>query len=107
MQYKDFLRASEDLKQFIRDQDRLSDLAKVITGTAFCDFGNRFVDDYIRVVEIALGDETNAFSWFALENDFGKKKLKVKIEGKEYKICNEKQFYDVCIEKYNKETTKK
>jgi hypothetical protein len=97
MQYKDFLRASEELKQFIREQDRLAEVAKVISGQGFCEFGNRFIDAYIRVVEIALGDETDAFGWFALENDFGKKKLKVKVEGKEYKICNEKQFYDLIV----------
>ena len=62
-----------------------------------CEFGNKFIDDYIRVVEISLGDKSNWFSWFIFENDFGKNKMKVKVNNIEYIIQNEKQFYNVCI----------
>ena len=45
--------------------------------------------------------ECNWFSWFVFENDFGKKKMKVKVDCKEYKICDEKQFFDVCIKPHS------
>ena len=99
MEYKDFYYASHNLKEFIKEQDKLDAVLKVISpsSTGVCEFGNKFIDDYIKVVEIALGDEFNWFSWFVFENDFGKKKMKVKVDNKEYKICDEKQFFDVCI----------
>jgi len=61
------------------------------------EFGNSFIDDYIRVVEIALDDKYEWFSWFVFDNDFGRNEMVVTVEGKEYKISNEKEFYDVCI----------
>ena len=99
MEYKDFYYASHNLKEFMKEQDKLDAVLKVIspTSTDVCEFGNKFIDDYIQVVENALGDKFNGFSWFVFENDFGKKKMKVKVNSKEYKICNEKQFFDVCI----------
>ena len=102
MEYKDFLKSSNNLKEFIKEQDKLDAVLKVIShsSTGICEFGNKFIDDYISVVEIALGDECNWFSWFVFENKFGKNKLVVKINNKDYKICNEKKFYDICIKNY-------
>lgn len=103
MEYKDFYYASHNLKEFIKEQYKLDAVLKVVSpsSTGVCEFGNKFIDDYIKVVEIALGDECNWFSWFVFENDFGKKKMKVKVDGKEYKICDEKQFFDVCIKPHS------
>ena len=103
MEYKDFYYASQNLKEFIKEQDKLDAVLKVISpsSTGVCEFGNEFIDAYIKVVEIALGDEYNWFSWFVFENDFGKNEMKVVVNDKEYKICNEKQFFDVCIKLHN------
>lgn len=99
MEYKDFYYASCNLKEFIKEQDKLHAVLNVISPSSpgVCEFGDKFIDDYIKVVEIALGDENNWFSWFVFENDFGKKKLKVKVDNKWYKICDEKQFFDFYI----------
>ena len=99
MEYKDFFEASISLQNFIKEQDKLNDVLKVISpsSTSVCEFGNTFIDDYIRVVEIALGDTNQWFAWFAFDNDFGKNRMVVKVNDKAYKICDEKQFYDVCI----------
>jgi hypothetical protein len=103
MEYKDFFEASISLQNFIKEQDKLNDVLKVISpsSTSVCEFGNTFIDDYIKVVEIALGDTNQWFSWFAFENNFGKNRMVVKVNGKSYKICDERQFYDVCIKLYN------
>ena len=97
MEYKDFFEASISLQNFIKEQDKLNDVLKVISpsSTSVCEFGNTFIDDYIRVVEIALGDTNQWFAWFAFDNDFGKNRMVVKVNDKAYKICDEKQFYDV------------
>lgn len=97
MTKKEFLCASRNLKEFIKEQNKIGAAIKLISPSFFCEFGDKFIEDYIKVVEIALGDECNAFSWFVFENDFGKKKMEVKIDGKEYKICNENQFFDLCV----------
>lgn len=99
MEYKDFLKASNALKEFMNEQDKLDDVIKVISpsSTGVVEFGNSFIDDYIRVVEIALDDKSEWFSWFVFENNFGESKMIVTVDGKEYKISNEQEFYDVCI----------
>lgn len=99
MEYKDFILASVNLKQFIKEQDKLDAVLNVISpsSTGVVEFGNQFIDAYIRVVELALGDENCWYSWFVFENDFGKKQFTVTVNDISYKICNEKQFYDVCI----------
>ena len=99
MEYLDFYKASRHLKEFMKEQDKLDAVLKVIapTSTGVCEFGNKFIDDYILVVEIALGDECNWFSWFVFENEFGKKKMEVIVDDNSFKICNEKQFFNICI----------
>lgn len=101
MKYTQFLEASNKLKKFIKEQEKLNDVLKVIspTSTAVVEFGNEFIDDYIQIVEIALEDYSNSFSWFVFENDFGKNKLKVKINDNEHVISNEQQFFEICIKK--------
>jgi len=99
MEYKDFYEAMESLKNFFKEQDKLDAVLKVIspTSTGVCEFGNIFIDDYIRIIEIALNDTNQWVSWFVFENDFGNKKLEVNSNGIEYEISNEKQFFDICI----------
>ena len=99
MEYEDFLKASNALKKFMNEQDELDNVIKVISpsSTGVVEFGNSFIDDYIRVVEIALEDKYEWFSWFVFDNDFGENEMVVTVEGKEYKISNEQEFYDVCI----------
>jgi len=109
MTEKEFLRASNNLKKFIKEQEKLNDVLKVIspTSTGVVEFGNEFIDDYIQIVEIALGDECNWFSWFVFENDFGSKRLTVEVDGKEYMILDEQQFFNVCINKMINEINKR
>ena len=99
MTFEEFNKASKNLKEFIAEQDKLDTVLKVIspTSTGVCEFGNKFIDDYINVVEIAIGDKSNWFSWFVFENDFGKREFIVKISNIEYPIRNEKDLFDKCL----------
>ena len=96
MTFAQFNEANENLKAYFLEQDKLDDVLKVIslTSTGFCEFGSKFIDDYIKVVEIALGDEDNSYSWFVFDNDFGREKLTARIEKRLFKIENARQFYD-------------
>ena len=101
MEYEQFLKASNNLKQFLKEQDKLNNVLKVIspTSTGVVEFGNEFIDGYINVVEIALGDNYNWFSWFIFENDFGAKKLTVIINDEIYTIYDEFTFFNICLKK--------
>jgi len=99
MEYKDFYEAIGSLKDFIKEQDKLDAVLKVISpsSTGVCEFGNKFIDDYIKILEIALGDTNQWVSWFVFENDFGKNKLEVRVNDIEYEISNERQFFDIIL----------
>ncbi len=100
LDYQNFYYAIHNLKKFMKKQDKLDAVLKVIapSGTSVCEFGNEFIDDYIRLLEQSVNDQSNWVSWFVFENDFGAKKMKVKLpNGKEYKIASEKLLYDICL----------
>ena len=99
MTYKQFKMSCDKLKKFMKEQEKLDAVIKVIspTSTGVVEFGNEFIDDYSRVVEIGLNDQCNWFAWFVFDNDFGKKKMEIRIDGKKYIIENEQIFYDVCV----------
>jgi len=99
MEYKDFYEAIQSLKDFIEEQDKLDAVLKVIspTSTGVCEFGNKFIDDYIKIVGIALGDTNQWVSWFVFENEFGKNKLEVKVNDIGYEISNEREFFDIIL----------
>lgn len=99
MEYKDFYEAIQSLKDFFKEQDKLDAVLKVIspTSTGVCEFGNEFIDDYIKIVEIALGDTNQWVSWFVFENEFGKNKLEVKVNDIGYEISNEREFFDIIL----------
>lgn len=100
LDYQNFYYAIQNLKRFIKEQDKLDAVLKVLspTTTGVCEFGNVFIDDYINLLELAVNDNSNWVSWFVFDNDFGANKLKVKNKfGLSVKIANEKQLYDFCI----------
>jgi hypothetical protein len=96
MTYEQFHRAIEDLKRFTAEQDKLKSVLQVIspTGTAAVEFGNQFIDDYIDLLEQALGNEYGLVSWFVFDNEFGQKNMIVTFDGKEYIISSIRDIYD-------------
>lgn len=100
MESIDFYCACQNLKAFLKEQDKLNDILKLLypSSTVFAEFGNKFIYDYITVVELAMGNKANLFSWFVFENDFGKNELVLNVNNFNYKICNEEQFFDIHIQ---------
>ena len=96
MTFEQFHEANENLKAYFLEQEKLDAVLKVIspTSTGVCEFGSKFIDDYIKVVEIAMCDEDNWYSWFVFDNDFGRKKFKAITKNHLFKIDTARQFYD-------------
>jgi hypothetical protein len=98
--YEKFYDAIKALEKFMAEQDKLDAALKVISpnGTSVCEFGNEFIDDYIKLLEESVGDRENRIFWYVFKNDFGKKKLEAKMpNGETKKIKSEKQLYDFFI----------
>lgn len=98
MDYINFLACCKALKAFFEEQQKLSAVIFAISPscTGVCEFGNEFVEHYVRVVELALKDDFGWFNWFVFENNFGKKKLSIIAEGVKFTICDEADFFKVC-----------
>jgi len=96
MTYENFHEAIQNLKRFEAEQDKLKSVLQVIspTGTGVVEFGNQFIDDYINVVEQALGHEYGLVSWFVFDNEFGQKNMIVTLDRKEYIISSIRDIYD-------------
>lgn len=99
MTYEEFVIANNKLKAFRIEQKKLQVVLDVISpsGTGVVEFGNDFVDDYIRIVSICINDYHGWYSWFVYDNDYGKKRLSAYLEGKEYIIKDCKTFYDFIL----------
>ena len=99
MTYPQFLLSMEMLKDFISEQKKLNDVLNIISpsSTGIVEFGNKFIDDYIWLIETALIDDSNWVSWFVFENDFGKRRLRAGSKGNAVPICDEKDLYNVCL----------
>lgn len=97
MTFEEFQYHIDSIKHFINDLDAFDNVLKVISpsGTCVCEIGGKFIDDYITLLEKLLNDNDNSVSWFVFDNKFGEKGLSFYIEGIEYIIANEKDFYDV------------
>jgi hypothetical protein len=55
--------------------------------------GDRFVEMYVNVVEMAVGDCARMVTWFVYENDFGKRGLEAWFDDKPTKITTALQLY--------------
>jgi hypothetical protein len=96
MTYDNFHKAIENIKRFIQEQDKLKSVLQAIspTGTCVVEIGNEFIDNYIDLIEQALGNEYGLVSWFIFDNEFGQKNMIVTFDGKEYIISSIRDIYD-------------
>lgn len=98
MTIEEFESSINNLKEFMKERDKLNDVLKVLSpsGTCVCEIGGKFIDDYISLIERSINDKDNSVSWFVFDNDFGSRKLAIGLEGiGEYVISDEKILYEV------------
>lgn len=104
--YEEFLEAMNNLRDFLEERDKLDNVLKILspTSTGVIEFGSKFIDDYIAVLEKALGDTDNWVSWFVFDNEFGKNCYSITLDDVNiYPICNEYDFYSL-LKKLNERT---
>lgn len=96
MTYENFYKAIENIKRFIQEQDKLNSVLQAIspTGTGVVEIGNEFIDNYIDLIELAIGHEYGLVSWFVIDNEFGQKNMIVTLDRKEYVISSIRDIYD-------------
>ena len=98
MTIEEFESSINNLKEFMKEREKLYDVLNAIspTGTCVCEIGGKFIDDYISLLERSINDKNNSVSWFVFDNDFGSRKLTIGLEGVgEYVISDEKILYEV------------
>lgn len=97
MTYEELKTACNGLKEFLKEREKLQEVLDVISpsSTGVVEIGGKFIDDYIKLIEINLGDRDGWVSWFVFDNDFGKNEFEVRIDTDIFKVCNEKDFYKI------------
>jgi hypothetical protein len=102
MSLREFEVACERLQVFMAEQKKLQGVLNVISPSSneVVEFGNDFMEDYVNVVKVALGDRENWLDWFVWDNDFGKKRLTVSTGDRTFVIFGPLQFYNVCIKMF-------
>ena len=102
MGYSEFYEAAQHLKDFINEQEKLKTIVEILapSNVVYVEFGNKFIDQYIKLVEHCIQDHSHFYSWFVFENDFGKNHLELQLSGQKHQISNEKEFYDFCCQYY-------
>lgn len=96
MTYEKFHIAINALKAFLEERKKLEAAIKVIspTSTGVVELGGQFIEDYIAVLEIAMGDKEGWIDWYIWENKMGENGHRIISDGKEYKIRNDKDMYN-------------
>ena len=96
MTYEQFHIAINALKAFLEERKKLEAAIKVIspTSTGVVELGGQFIEDYIAVLEIAMGDKEGWIDWYVWENKMGENGHRIISNGKEYKIRNDKDMYN-------------
>ena len=94
-----FAIANDKLKAYIKQQEKLDSVLKLISpsGTGVVEFGNEFIEDYIRIISISIGDYNGWYGWFVFDNNYGKNRLSAYLGGKQYIIKDCKSFYEFIL----------
>lgn len=100
MTYPEFETALECLRRFEQERQKLEEVIKVIspTSTGVVEFGGQFMEDYIALLSLAVGDENNCWiNWYVFECDFGANPHAAHINGKEIIVDSPQKLYDIIL----------
>jgi hypothetical protein len=95
-----FAIANDKLKAFIKEQEKLNNVLKVISpsGTGVVEFGNEFIEDYIRIISISINDYGEWYRWFVYDNNYGRNRFTAHFKKKDFIIKDCKSFYEFMVE---------
>lgn len=102
MEYNKFKEYLKYIKDFLDDQKKLDNVINVISPGSFerCEFGDNFLDGFIKLLSDSIGDTNDFLYWFIIENDFGNKKLTVTLNDIPYVIDDDVTFW-IYLNKFN------
>ena len=81
MTKEQFATKINEIKAFYDELDTLNEHIQAIAPGAVCEYGARFLDDYIRLLSESVGDEDTWVSWYVFDDDFGGRKLQAGYDG--------------------------
>ena len=86
------------IQQFLDESNSLNSNLATISPGAICEVGYHFLDDYIKLLSEAVGDDSDWIDWYVFEDEMGKKGMKAGYDGKEKKITNLDQLWGLIQE---------
>lgn len=102
MTREEFKEAIQRLRDFEQERDKLDAVVNAIspTSTAVVEIGGYFIDSYIKVLEIALNCPVGWVSAFVFECEYGLYPFTGEINGRDFSVQTEDEFYDLVQEAY-------
>lgn len=100
MTREEFKEAIQRLKDFEQERNKLDAVVNAIspTSTAVVEIGGYFIDSYIKVLEIALNCPVGWVSAFVFECEYGLYPFTGELDGKDFSVQTEDEFYDLVQE---------
>lgn len=99
MNRQQFKEAIAELRKFEKERTLLDNVLNAISAssTGVVDFGGYFIESYIKVLEIALKSPLGWVSAFVFECDYGNYPFTGAIDGKDFSVQTEDEFYDLVV----------
>jgi hypothetical protein len=96
---KELAKEISNVREFILQRKRIERGIQTLFDDQFVNvtLGDKFLDDYVKLISKCVGDDYEWVNWFIWENDFGKDARCVYINGVEYPIKTVDQLYKICI----------
>ena len=88
----------KSIRYFLAELDNLTKGVASIAPGAICEVGYHFLDDYIKLLSEAVGDDSDWIEWYVFEDEMGKKGMKAGYDGKENKITSLDQLWGLIQE---------
>lgn len=98
MTKESFITYMDSIRMFQAESDSLNSNLSAISPGAICEVGYKFLDDYIKLLSEAVGDEDDWIEWYVFENNMGKRGMKAGYGGKEKKITTLDQLWGLIQE---------
>jgi hypothetical protein len=88
MTKEQFATKIEEIRRFDGELDTLNEHLQAIAPGAVCEYGARFLDDYIRILSEMVEDGYGWISWYVFDNGFGKRGFEAGYDGNVVKITS-------------------
>jgi hypothetical protein len=84
-----------EIYRFNDELDALNTHIGAIAPGAVCEYGARFLDDYIRILSELVGDDNGWISWYVFDNELGKRGFEAGYDGNVVKITSVDMLWEL------------